>query len=482
MRKLKLHHWIFIGMGVGLVAGLLLNRAGAPEALKHDPKGGVVHALWWLDVFGKTLFIGSLKMIIAPLILASIIAGITSMPSIKELGAIGWKTFVYYFLTTSLAVGIGLAAVLIIQPGTKGGSLAVRAEREADLERLQADFFQANPGVDANSEEGQAQLVAYVAQRSGDTAAKDKDFADKWSRIQSAQQMGPLETIKSQVVEPVLANPFQSLVDMNSLGIIFFSIVMGLACLAVGDRARPVAEFFQGMNEVMMKITLWVMKLAPLAIGCIIASLVAKLGVAALQSLAWYCATVVVGIAIHVAALLTIVAVLGKMSPIEFMRGIWSAWLVAFSTTSSAATLPVTMECVTDNLKVSPKIANFALPIGATVNMDGTALYEGVAVIFLLQMYGGLVDVPADLTPAMTFVIFITAVLASVGAAAVPSAGLITMALVAEAVGLPLYYIFFIFSVDHLLDQFRTSTNVMGDAVGAVVVNQMERGKLGSVR
>lgn len=479
MRKLKLHHWIFIGMGVGLAVGLMMNRAGAPDAVKHDPKGGMVHALWWLDLFGKTLFIGSLKMIIAPLIFASIIAGITSLPNMKELGAIGWKTLVYYVLTTSLAVGIGLAAVLIIQPGTKGASLAVRAEREADLSRFQDDFKQANPDVDPDSEEGKTQLIVYVAQRSGDSAAQDKDFSDKWARIQSAQQMGPLEMMKQQIIQPILANPFQSLAEMNSLGIIFFAILMGLACLAAGSHALPVVSFFQGLNEVMMKITLWVMNLAPVAIGCIIASLVAKLGVDALQSLVWYCITVIVGIAVHVVALLAIVAVLGRMNPIEFMRGIWSAWLIAFSTTSSAATLPVTMECVTDNLKVSPRIANFALPIGATVNMDGTALYEGVAVIFLLQMYGGLVDVPADLTPAMTFVIFITAVLASVGAAAVPSAGLITMALVAEAVGLPLYYIFFIYSVDHLLDQFRTSTNVMGDAVGAVVVNRLEQGKLG---
>jgi len=235
-----------------------------------------------------------------------------------------------------------------------------------------------------------------------------------------------------------------------------------------------VADFFQAFFKVMMKITLWVMTTAPIAIGCIIANLVAALGIDALQSLGWYCITVIVGIAIHVAVLLTLVMVLGRMSPVRFFKGILSAWLIAFSTTSSAATLPVTIKNLIDNLKVSPKVANFALPVGATVNMDGTALYEGVAIIFLIQIYGGVEDVPIVMTAAKTFIIFITAVLASVGAAAVPSAGLVTMAIVATAVGLPLHYIVLLFPVDHLLDMFRTSTNVMGDAAGAVIVNRME--------
>lgn len=237
--------------------------------------------------------------------------------------------------------------------------------------------------------------------------------------------------------------------------------------------------FFQAMNRVMMKITLWVMRIAPVAIGCIFASLVATLGVDALKSLGWYCATVIAGIAVHVVLLLVIVSALGRMSPLRFVRGIQNAWLVAFTTTSSAATLPITMKNVTEDLEVSPKVANFALPVGATVNMDGTALYEGVAIIFLIQMFGGLDDVPITMTATKTLVIFITAVLASVGAAAVPSAGLITMAIVANAVGLPLHYIFFIFPVDRLLDMFRTSTNVLGDAAGAVVVNRLERARLG---
>jgi len=206
--------------------------------------------------------------------------------------------------------------------------------------------------------------------------------------------------------------------------------------------------------------------------------MMASQGLAALSSLAWYCATVIIGIALHIAFILFLVSVIGKKSPIEFIKGIKEAWLIAFSTTSSAATLPVTMRNVEDNLKVDPKVSNFALPVGATCNMDGTALYEGVAIIFMIQIYGGMADVPIVLTAGKTFLIFITAVIASVGAAAVPSAGLITMAIVANAVGLPLYYIPILYSVDHLLDQFRTSTNVLGDAAGAVIVDRLDRRNL----
>ena len=239
----------------------------------------------------------------------------------------------------------------------------------------------------------------------------------------------------------ILVNPFKSLAETNSLGIIAFAIITGLACLTLGGKAQPVTNFFIGLSEVMNVITMWLMKLSPLAIGCLITSMVATQGMPALKSLAWYCLTVIAGIGIHIVCLLALVYFIGKMSPLKFLQGIRNAWLIAFSTTSSAATLPVTMKSVEDNLGVSPKVSNFALPVGATCNMDGTALYEGIAIIFMIQIFGGLGDVPIELTAAKTFIIFITAVMASIGAAAVPSAGLITMAIVAKAVGLPLYYI-----------------------------------------
>jgi Na+/H+-dicarboxylate symporter len=187
---------------------------------------------------------------------------------------------------------------------------------------------------------------------------------------------------------------------------------------------------------------------------------------------------VIGGIVIHVAVLLAIAKFIGGVGPLRLWRGIREAWMIAFTTRSSAATLPVTIENVTEKIGVSPKVANFSLPLGATMNMDGTALYEGVAVIFLIQIFGGLADVPIAMTMGVTLVVFVTAVLASVGAAAVPDAGLVTMVLVASAVKLPIYYIPIIFAVDAFLDMFRTSTNVLGDSVGAVVVNRLEIGKL----
>ncbi len=470
MAKLKLHQWILVGMGAGLIVGLSMFFGGDPESPAFQK------ALWWLNLLGKDLFIGSLKMIIAPLILASIVAGITSLPNSRELGAIGWKTFAYYFTTTALAVFVGLVAVLVIQPGKKSASQRVRVEREKTLDSYRETYSQRIGNEDPMAAEHVGEYRAWLAGQEGE--AREGDFPSKWGRIQATEEITAGDMFRRDILKPILTNPFASLARTNSLGIIFFAILIGLACMAIGEPAKPVVNVFQGFNRVMMTITLWVMRVAPVAIGCLIASVVATLGIDALTSLGWYCVTVVTGIAVHVCLLLALVTFLGGISPIAFLKGISDAWLIAFSTTSSAATLPVTIKCVTDKLKVSDKVANFSLPVGATINMDGTALYEGVAVIFMIQLYGGLDDVPIVLTAAKTFVIFITAVLASVGAAAVPSAGLITMAIVASAVGLPLYYIFFIYAVDHILDMFRTSTNVMGDAAGAVIVNRLEQGRL----
>ena len=459
MNKLKLHHYILIGMIFGFILGLLLNVYRS--AISDETYSQV---LWFTSLFGKDLFIGSLKMIIAPLILASIISGICSLPDPSHLGDIGAKTLIYYFTTTAIAVSIGLVAVLVIQPGHKESSLKLRETRKIEIEQSRQKYQQS----------GSSSSFLSFLYREGGESASDTN-SKKWETIEKGAQRSPLEMLRQDILLKVLRNPFDSLATTNSLGVIVFSILFGLACLKIGKPAAPVANFFQGMNVVMNKITLWIMGLSPFAIACLITNMMAKQGIAALQALGWYCITVVFGIFLHIIFLLAILKVLGKMNPLKFLRGISQAWLIAFSTTSSAATLPVTIRNVEENLEVDPKVSNFALPVGATCNMDGTALYEGVAVIFMIQLYGGLADVPIELTAIKTFIIFITAVIASVGAAAVPSAGLITMAIVASAVGLPLYYIPILYSVDHLLDQFRTSTNVLGDAVGTVIVNRFRK-------
>lgn len=458
LKKLKLHHFIMISMVLGFVFGYGININQ-----EKFSAGFMSNFFWWTRLFGKDLFIGSLKMIIAPLIFASIVTGICSLPDMKKLGDIGGKTFFYYAASTTIAVAIGLVAVLVIEPGKIGGSLELRKNRVQEIEKIKAEY----------SSSSEQDFNSYLAIKSGGAASDANQ--KKWKTIKKGAKRELRDMLREDILLKFLKNPIDSLANTNSLGIIFFAILVGLACLTLGESAAPVSNFFSGLNEVMNKITMWVMKVSPVAIFCLIANMMASQGIAALNSLLWYCLTVIIGIFLHIIFLLTLVKVLGKKSPIAFLKGIREAWLIAFSTTSSAATLPVTMNCVEKNLNVDKKVSNFALPVGATCNMDGTALYEGVAIIFMIQIFGGLADVPINLDFGTTFVIFITAVIASVGAAAVPSAGLITMAIVANAVGLPLYYIPILYSVDHFLDQFRTSTNVLGDAAGCVIVDRFSK-------
>jgi Na+/H+-dicarboxylate symporter len=470
--RISLHTRILIAMGLGLAIGLAMNALGDPSAPAFET------AIWWFDLLGRDVFVGALKMIIAPLILASIIAGVYSLPSPKEIRNVGVKTLAYYVTTTTIAVFIGMVAVMVIQPGKKSASQNVRAERETTVEDLR-QAFEAESGVDSTTRDGEMQFRMYIAAQEGE-GLESGSFQTNWNRMKAAGERGPADTIRDEIVRSMLLNPFNSLAQNppNALGIILFALIVGIALVLIGDAARPVGVFFESFNKVMLVITLWIMELAPIGVGCIIASLVATLGTDALVSLSWYGGTVLIGIALHCVALLILVWVFGRMHPLDFLKGIRDAWLVAFTTSSSAATLPVSIVCTTQKLRVSNKVARFTLPVGATVNMDGTALYEGVAVIFLIQIFGGLPDVPVDMSFASLFLIFITAVLASIGAAAVPSAGLVTMALVASAIGLPLYYIVIVYAIDRLLDMFRTSTNVMGDIAGAVIVNRLEAGRL----
>jgi Na+/H+-dicarboxylate symporter len=482
--RTRLLHFILIGMVLGVMVGLALwwiaERAaatGAPLSAAHQT------TLWLLDLLGPTLFMGALKMIVAPLIFASIVAGVTSLPNMGELGAIGWKTLAYYLVTTTIAVIIGLIAVLTIRPGHREASLAIRAEAESAQQALRSRY-QDETGEPAVRVDGspRASYIGWLrTQRGLEAGSIAAGYESQMDAISRAEGRTAGEIFTNDIVRPLLMNPFSSLAanPPNALGIIFFSLLLGIACTVVGPAAQPVVSFFRGLNGAMMTITHWLMRISPVAIGCIVAKLVAETGPTVFSSLGWYCGTVLGGIFVHVMILLAISTFVGGVNPIVLWRGIREAWLIALSTRSSAATLPVTIANVTENLKVSPKVANFSLPLGATMNMDGTALYEGVAVIFLIQIYGGLDDVLISMTPMVTLLIFITAVLASIGAAAVPDAGLVTMVLVASAVNLPIYYIPLIFAVDAVLDMFRTSTNVLGDSIGAVVVNRLESGRLG---
>jgi Na+/H+-dicarboxylate symporter len=275
--------------------------------------------------------------------------------------------------------------------------------------------------------------------------------------------------VSSLVKDIVPKNLFEAMAGDKVLGVIFFSLIAGVAISSVGERGKPLVAFFEAFNAVMMKITGWIMLLAPFGVFALMAHTIGTMGLGVMRPLAVYMATVVLGLGIH--AVLTLPALLftlGRHSPLRFIRDVFSAVATAFSTASSAATLPITMECVEENTGVSNKVASFVLPLGATVNMDGTALYEAVAAMFIAQAYGISLTVPQQL------IIMLTATLASIGAAAIPGAGLVTMVIVLRAVNLPLEGIGMILAVDRLLDMLRTAVNVWGDACGSVVVARLE--------
>jgi Na+/H+-dicarboxylate symporter len=392
--KIKIHTQIFIAIIAGGIAGVILG----PDA-EH------------IKIVGD-IFIRLLRMIIIPLIMASMITGIVSIGSGRNLGRITFRTTVYYLATTLLAVAVGLVLVNIIKPGV---------------------------GVELAAEQNAANL-----------------------------QYSP-PSAGSIITDIVPKNLFSAMANDKVLSVIFFSLLVGFAISSVGQKARAIAEFFDGLNEIMLKISDWVMRLAPLGVFALMAYTIGITGLEVLKPLALYMATVIAGLLVHACITLPVLlAAIGKYSPIRFFRHMFSAVATAFSTASSAATLPITMDCLEKNVGVSKKIAGFVLPLGATINMDGTALYEAVAAMFIAQAYGITMTLPQQI------IIMLTAALASIGAAAIPGAGLITMVIVLKAVGLPLEGIAMILAVDRILDMSRTAVNVWGDSCGAAVVAHLE--------
>jgi Na+/H+-dicarboxylate symporter len=377
----------------------------------------------YLKPMGK-IFISLLKMMIVPLVLSSIYMSVIKLGSPEKLGSLGGKAILYYTLTTALAAFIGLVMVNIIQPGSS-----------LEIESLE-----------------QAQISGKIQ-----------------ARIDKGAENSLFQTILGVFMDAIPTNPFQAMAEMKILQIIVFSILLGIAALFAPQHAEPMNRFMSSMEELSMKLVHMIMKLAPLGIFCLAAVVLAESGMNAILALGKYMSTVLLGLLVHFIVLLTIGVIRQKSSPIFILKAVGSAVLTAFSTSSSAATLPITMANVEDNLNIHNETSQFVLPLGATINMDGTALYESVAVIFIGQAYG------LDLSFATQMVIFLTASLAAVGAAAIPGAGLVTMSIVLTAVGFPLDGIGLILAVDRILDMFRTSVNVFGDCMGCVVVESFTK-------
>jgi len=422
----KLHWQIILGLLVGVVYGILAAANGWGAFTKD-----------WIDPFGK-IFLNGLKLIAVPLVLASLVTGVASLSDLKKLSRIGGKTITIYIATTVVSVTLGLVLVNIFKPGH-----SVPAEMRAEL---QATYAQ-----DASSSEAAAQ---------------------------SAKDRGPLQIM----VDIVPDNFFESVRDnRNMLQVVFLAILIGIGLIQVPkDKASPVLAVFEGLNAIVIRLVDLIMLMAPVGVFALIASTITSVAgdslvqiAELLRALGFYSLVVLLGLVLHTTITYPVLLKLFTPMPLKtFFAGMAPVQLVAFSTSSSGATLPVTMERCEEKLGISEEVSSFVLPLGATINMDGTALYQAVAAVFIAQTLGMSLGLGAQLT------IVLTAVLASIGTAAVPGAGIIMLVIILEAVGVPSAGIALILGVDRILDMCRTVTNVTGDATVATIVAASENALL----
>lgn len=456
-------HWRII---LGLIAGIIY-------ALISSYFGWNKFTLNWIDPFG-VIFIRLLKFIAVPLVLFSIISGISTLPDPSKLGRMGAKTLLAYLFTTVSAVAVGLFLANLFQPGKfiaedqrikNRIKYEVWVEQTPGVEILDHLNFHEDPKYAAYTKEAEDQLEK---EEGNQTIESRKEAA------QALQSSGPLQFF----VDMVPDNIFAALSDgKNMLQVIFFALFFGIVTMFLPKESmKPVLDVVDGANAVFLKMVEWIMEVAPFFVFALMAGVLAKMAntpaeaVEIFKGLLTYSLVLLAGLTILVtlfypALILTFVR---KISYGAFFRRISPAQFLAFSTSSSAATLPVTMECVRDNLGVSKSVTNFVLPIGATVNMDGTSLYQAVAVLFLAQLH------MVELTLIQQLTIVLTATLASIGSAAVPSAGLIMMIIVLQSVGLNPAWIAIIFPVDRILDMCRTVVNVTGDMTVSTIIAHSE--------
>lgn len=419
--RLKLHYQILIAMILGAAIGLPLNYfAGTGEISKIWPDTVATYGKGVGDVFLQLL-----SMIVAPLIFTSLVTGVTGTGNVQGLGRLGGRTLAYYISTSMIAIITGMIAFNLIQPG-QGGDLAALQQGTEPVTM--------------------------------DVTAQDHTLG---------------ETLWNQVFTLIPQNPFAALADPNNtsiLGVIFFAILFGVFITVVGgELGQLLAKVFSGAFEVMMKMTMAIIKLAPIGVLGFMLYASAGEGLEVFEALGWYALTVAVGLTFHAFVTLPLLLLLlARRSPWGYFQAVSPALLTAFSTASSNGTLPLTMTSVEQRGGISNRVTSFVLPLGATINMDGTALYEVVAVLFIAQVSGH------DLALSQQLIVAFTALLASVGAAGIPHAGTVMMVVVLSAVGLPIEYVGLILAVDRVLDMYRTSINVWSDSTACAVVARFE--------
>ena len=418
MPKLQLHWQILIAIVVGVAAGWLSGEEGRLLGV----------TLYGVYDFVGTLFINALRMLIVPLIVSSIIVGVAGIGGGGDLGRLGGKTLLFYGITTLFAILVGLVLVNLVQPGIVDG------EPARELLALEESARSVAESVGAAAGEGGGSHMARL------------------------------------FLEMVPPNIIQAAADGQMLGLIFFSIVFGYFMTRVGhEKGETLFNFWDALFAVMMRITGWVMAFAPIGVFGLVARTVARTGFDAAQPLIVFSLTVLAALAVHAVLVIPLlVKVLARASPLALYRAAAPALLTAFSTASSAATLPITMDAMERRAGVSNRTSSFVLPLGATVNMNGTALYECTAAMFIAQAYG------LELSFGVQFIIVVTALVTSVGVAGIPSASLVAIAIILSAVGLPVEAVGVLFVFDRILDMARTAINILGDCACAVIIATLD--------
>lgn len=406
MRRLSLNIQILLGAILGIGLGVYLHGISPEQAIFQN-------SLYAANVVG-TLFIDLLKMILVPLVFCSIAVGIANLRQHQQINRVWVVTLMFFFGSMATAIALGLAASNYFKPGLG----------------LHLDMFQ-------NA------MQAF-----------------------EAKQL-PLSEFFTQFLHGLFLNPFNALAQGNVLAVVVFALILGIALVVGGERYKNILALFQEGLEIIMRMVGWIMHLAPFGIMALLVKLVAVQDAAMLNTLAKFVAVVVGTTLFHgVIVLPLILYLLTRKSPLWFWRGARAALMTAFATSSSAATLPVTLQSATQHLHVKPEIAGFVIPLGATINMDGTALYEASAALFIANLAG------IDLSTTQQMIVFFTAMIAAMGAPGIPSAGMVTMVMVLQSVGLPVEAIAILLPIDRLLDTIRTTVNVQGDMVGSLIVQK----------
>jgi len=414
--KLTLPTKIMLGLVIGAMFGIAANRWGFAEVV-----------VTYIKPVG-TAFVKLITMVVIPLVFASLLVGTASLNDVRKLGRIGARTAAYYLTTTVIAISLGLVLANMIKPGA-----GLPEETKAKL-------------LESGTEDMEAQLANALKKPS----------------------------IKDTLLDIIPSNPIRAFAEGKMLQVIFFALLTGICLTLIPDaRSGPVVAFFEGLNDTMIQMIHVIMKTAPYAVFALIAAVTADFGAEILVVLMRYALVVLLGLVLHLTVVYSVAIKIFTRTKIKaFFKGIRPAQIIAFSSSSSSATLPITMECAEENLGVPREISSFALPLGATINMDGTALYQGVAAVFIAQVYG------MDLNIGQQLTIVLTATLASIGTAATPGASMATLVIVLKSIGVPVEGIGLILGIDRILDMCRTTVNVTGDSSCAMVVAALD-GRLG---